>query len=137
MKELKPPIRKQYSYPYIFAAGVLRVTWALGCLVLTGVSANIAIAFFKVGLSLHSLPALRNSPHYILTLKIASAIFAETLVNTKHSTRLSPQSPGYRLYGQLIVAQLKKPPDFYKTQRFINVRHPNSTYPRSVYQLLI
>jgi hypothetical protein len=51
------------------------------CLVLTSVSANIAVAiFFKV----------ENG-----ALKIATAMFAETLVNTKHLTRLLPESRSY------------------------------------------
>jgi hypothetical protein len=37
-----------------------------------------------------------NSPnHYMFTLKMATAMFAETLDNTQHSTRLNPNSRGY------------------------------------------
>jgi hypothetical protein len=40
---------------------------------------------------------LQNSPHYTPTRQMATAMFAETLVNTKYSTWLSPESRSYTL----------------------------------------
>jgi hypothetical protein len=48
---------------------------------LTNVSANIAVAIFKV----------------------ATAVFAETMINTKHSTRLSPESRR-KQFMELLIA---------------------------------
>jgi hypothetical protein len=41
------------------------------------------------------LEAPRTRPHYTFTLKMATAMFAETLFNTQHSTRLTPDSKSY------------------------------------------
>jgi hypothetical protein len=43
---------------------------------------------------------LPKSPnHYTFTLKMANAMFAETLYNTQHSTRLTPESRSYTKVG--------------------------------------
>jgi hypothetical protein len=51
---------------------------------------------FKVNVQWgHLRPALyktyRTRPHYTFTLKMATAMFVETLVKTQHSTRLTPE----------------------------------------------
>jgi hypothetical protein len=53
----------------------------------------------QIYLATHCLPYIgfQNSPHYIPTLKMATAMFAETLVNIKHSTWLSPEGRSYTL----------------------------------------
>jgi hypothetical protein len=69
-------------------SGVGRVEY----LVLTNVSANIAVAIFKVDM--------------ISTSKMAIAMFAETLVNTKHSTHLSPESRSYTPHCTVCIVGL-------------------------------
>jgi hypothetical protein len=54
----------------------------------------------QIQLATYCLPNIRlseSSSHYTFTLKVAIAMFAETLDNSQHLTRLNPESPSFTL----------------------------------------
>jgi hypothetical protein len=73
----------------------LSVMSNIECWKLSNVSASIATAIFRVNiywLGVSGSRAKKTPNRYIFTLKMATAMFTETLNNFQHSTRLNPES---------------------------------------------
>jgi hypothetical protein len=49
------------------------------------------------------LQCITSDSEYEFTLKMATAMFAETLVNTQHSTRLTPESRSYMFVFYVVL----------------------------------